>query len=61
MKYLYAVLIVGALFGMYIWLTIQNRKTPVPEGCENLEPQCSACGITTCALRKTVEKKEKES
>ncbi len=31
-----------------------NKKTPKPEGCENLHPECASCGILDCALREKV-------
>lgn len=52
MQAVYAAILVIALLGVTVGLTIWNKKTPVPEGCENLEPDCNACGIASCALRK---------
>ena len=51
MKALFAVIIAGVLFGIYVGLYIANHHTPVPEGCENLKPDCAACGIRDCAIR----------
>ncbi len=47
----FAVLIAVALVGINVLLYRMNRATPVPEGCENLKPDCSACGIRDCAVR----------
>ena len=47
-----AILIAGGLLAVTIWLYIENKNTPIPEGCENLQPDCKACGIATCSLRK---------
>ncbi len=58
MKILFAVLIAGALVGLNAWLYTANKKTPVPEGCEDLKPDCRGCGITDCALRKTEKNTE---
>ena len=55
MNAVFAALIAGALLGLNVWLYTANKKTPVPEGCENLKPECSACGITDCSLRKKEE------
>ena len=55
MSAVFAALIAGALLGLNVWLYTANKKTPVPEGCENLKPECSACGITDCSLRKKEE------
>ncbi len=51
MKIVYAILIVCVLLGITLWLYIANKNTPVPEGCENLTPDCNACGIASCSLR----------
>ncbi len=55
MQVLFAILIAGALLGLNVWLYTANKKTPVPEGCENLKPDCSGCGITDCTLRNKEE------
>jgi len=52
MKAVFAILIAGGLLGLNVWLLLANRKTPVPEGCENLAPDCKACGIGDCSLRR---------
>lgn len=57
MKALYAILIAGVLLGIYIALYVANHNTPVPEGCENLKPDCAACGIRDCAVRNDVVRK----
>ena len=36
-RILAAILFVGALIGIYIWAYLNNKKTPVPKGCENLK------------------------
>ncbi|MDO4414232.1 MAG: transmembrane domain-containing protein [Erysipelotrichaceae bacterium] len=61
MQTIVAILIVLVLVGLNGFLYIRNRQTPVPEGCENLKPDCAACGIGDCALRaKFMEMKEEE-
>lgn len=52
MKYIVAIGILVGLLGMYIVLLLLNKKTPVPEGCENLTAECHACGIMDCPVRK---------
>ena len=52
MKALIAILLITGLFLLNVWLYRNNQKTPVPEGCENLKPECSACGIRDCAMRR---------
>ena len=61
MQVIFAILIAGALVGLNAWLYVKNRQTPVPEGCENIKPECAACGIGDCALRsKFLEMKKEE-
>lgn len=43
-----AVAFFAALVGLYIVLFLMNRRTPKPEGCENLKPDCSACKDYSC-------------
>jgi hypothetical protein len=51
MSALVAMALAAALGGINFWLYSLNKKTPVPEGCENIKPECSACGIANCSLR----------
>ena len=37
MRYLLAILFFGALVAIYIVLYLMNKKTPKPEGCEDLK------------------------
>ena len=55
MNVIFAILIAAALLGLNVWLYTANKKTPVPEGCENLKPDCHGCGITDCTLRRKEE------
>ncbi|MBB5183259.1 hypothetical protein [Catenisphaera adipataccumulans] len=59
MALVYGILFLGALVGIYIFLYIQNKKTPVPKGCENLKADCEGCKITSCSLRDKKLKEEK--
>ena len=43
MKYLLAILFFGALVAIYIVLYLMNKKTPKPEGCEDLKADCDGC------------------
>lgn len=42
------------LVGAYILMTLINRKTKVPAGCElaHLEATCGACLSRTCEIKK---------
>ena len=52
------VIIVVTLIVTFIVCFMLNRKTPKPEGCEDLEGECETCPITTC-LKNTSKKEEK--
>ena len=43
MRYLLAILFFGALVAIYIVLYLMNKKTPKPEGCEDLKVDCDGC------------------
>lgn len=43
-----AILFFGALVGIYIVVYLLNKRTPLPEGCENLKPDCEACKDVNC-------------
>ena len=46
--------------GLFIGSYILNRRTPKPEGCENLGSECEGCQMTSCShyVEKNNEKKE---
>lgn len=51
------VIILGILVAMFIVCFMINKKTPKPEGCEDLEAECETCPITTC-LKNSSQKEE---
>ena len=51
------VLIIGVLIAMFITFFLLNKKTPRPEGCEDLDAECETCPITTC-LKNSSKKEE---
>ncbi|MGM9940414.1 MAG: hypothetical protein ACI32N_00285 [Bulleidia sp.] len=53
MKVLVVIGLVAGLLLLNVVLLRKNRSTPVPEGCENLKPDCHACGIKDCSMRST--------
>lgn len=55
-----AVILAVGFLGLNVLLYRLNQKTPVPEGCENLTVECSACGIADCEIRRTEQKKEEK-
>ena len=60
LQILAAAAIAAALVGVYVFARRENKKTPVPPECENLKPDCKACGIADCAMRKELEEGGKD-
>ena len=54
-----AVVIMTFMIGVFIGSYLLNKKTPKPEGCENLDENCEGCQITSCSHHK-VNKEEDE-
>lgn len=50
-----AILFFGSLVGIYIFLFLMNKKTPKPEGCENLKADCEGCKDIYCPNHPTKE------
>ena len=48
LRYLLAILFFGALVAIYIVLYLMNKKTPKPEGCEDLKADCDGCKDFAC-------------
>ena len=55
-----AIVLVVGLFLLNAYLFVENKKTPKPEGCENLTPDCGACGMVDCVSRVKPQRKEDE-
>ena len=55
---LVALLVITGLVLAFVFSYLLNKKTPKPEGCENLEENCEGCQITSCSHR--IENKEEE-
>ncbi len=58
-----AIIIIAALAATFIISFVINRKTPVPEGCENLkitEEGCANCQIEECAVKVKLDIKKIE-
>lgn len=43
-----AFLVLGGLGGLYAGAYYLNHKTPVPEGCEDLQAGCTGCKDYSC-------------
>lgn len=48
MKIVLAILFFALLVTIYIVLYLMNKKTPLPEGCENLRADCEGCKDYAC-------------
>lgn len=48
MKIVLAILFFALLVIIYIVLYLMNKKTPLPEGCENLKADCEGCKDYAC-------------
>ena len=58
-----AIVIIAALVALFIVTFDINRKTPVPEGCENIkitEEGCANCQIEECAVKVKLDIKKIE-
>ena len=42
------IVVLVIMIGLFIVCYIANKKTPKPEGCEDLEAECEHCSITSC-------------
>ena len=60
LRIILAVVIVLVCVGLFIGTYLLNKKTPKPDGCENLGEECEGCLMTSCShyVEKTEEKKE---
>ena len=48
MRTVLAIVFFGILIAVYISLYLMNKKTPLPEGCENLRADCDGCKDFGC-------------
>lgn len=56
---LIAVIVLVVLVGFFLLTFILNKKTPKPEGCEDLNAKCDGCQITACShsIQKNTEER----
>lgn len=52
-NHIWAIVFLAALVGFFIFIYQLNSRTPVPEGCEDLTPDCHGCSIHSCAKNPT--------
>ncbi len=55
-----ALLWIGGLSALYFGLYLLNKKTPKPEGCENLEVACEGCNQIDCTNHKAHQTSKEE-
>ncbi len=55
-----AVVIILVCVGLFIFSFILNKRTPKPEGCENIGNECEGCQMTSCSHYISKEEKGKE-
>ncbi len=48
MKTILAILFFLVMVSLYIVLYLMNKRTPLPEGCENLKADCEGCHDYSC-------------
>ena len=49
---IWAGVVMISLIGAFVCSYLLNKKTPKPEGCENVDEMCEGCHITSCPNRK---------
>lgn len=56
-----AILVVIISVALFIFTYLINKRTPKPEGCQDLSGECEGCQITSCSnYRKKEENERKE-
>ena len=60
MRIIAGILFVGALIAIYIWAYLNNKKTPLPKGCEHLKADGDGCKLVSCSVHPDHGKKKEE-
>ena len=53
-----AVVLIVVLVAIFIGTYVLNKRTPKPEGCEEVGAECEGCQITSCSNYKSKEEKK---
>lgn len=53
-----AVVLIVVLVAIFIGTYVLNKRTPKPEGCEEVGAECEGCQITSCSNYKAKEEKK---
>lgn len=55
-----AIIIILVCVGLFIFSYVLNKRTPKPEGCENIGDECEGCQMTSCSHYRKKEEKRKD-
>ncbi|MGL5540499.1 MAG: hypothetical protein ACRDBX_02565 [Erysipelotrichaceae bacterium] len=53
MEFVYAIVFFALMGGFYALVYTLNRKTPLPQGCEDLASACTGCKDFACGHNPT--------
>ena len=60
LKVLIAVLLVLFLVGLFVFSYLLNKRTPKPEGCQNIGEECEGCQVLMCSHNKSNHNNKEE-
>ena len=58
LRVILAIVIIVVCVCLFIGTYILNKRTPKPEGCEEIGSECEGCQITSCSHYKEKEEKK---
>ena len=58
LRVILAIVIIVVCVGLFIGTYILNKRTPKPEGCEEIGSECEGCQMTSCSHYKEKEEKK---
>jgi len=61
MQILATIGVILVAIGLFIGTYLLNKHTKKPEGCENLEENCSGCALVSCSHHPNNKEENKES
>ena len=60
MKFVYALIVFAVVSVLFIVTYVLNKRTPKPEGCENIGSECEGCQITSCSHHQNKNEEKEE-
>ena len=60
LRVILAIVIIVVCVVLFIGTYLLNKRTPKPEGCEEIGSECEGCQITSCSHYKKTNIEEKE-